>query len=58
MMARTQPGSGSKHVRQACKVEALMSRYRASRVSAHAVNFAGGILIGGIIVLFVWLNVG
>ena len=58
MMARTQPGSGINHVRQACKVEALISRYRASRVSAHAVNFARGVLIGGIIVLFVWLNVG
>ena len=34
-----------------------MSRYRASRVSGHAVNFAGGVLIGGIVVMFVWLMV-
>jgi hypothetical protein len=58
MMACTQPGDESKHVRQACKVQALMSRYRASGVLGHAVNFAGGVLIGGIIVLFVWMNVG
>lgn len=58
MMASTQPGGGSKHVRQACKVQALMSRYRASGVSGDAVNFAGGVLIGGITVLFVWLMVG
>ena len=35
-----------------------MSRYRASGDSGHAVNFAGGVLIGGLIVLFVWLMVG
>ncbi len=58
MMASTQPGGGSKHVHQACKTQASMSRYRASGVSGHAVNFARGVLIGGIIVLFVWLNVG
>ena len=58
MMASTQPGGRSKHVRQACKVQALMNRYRASGASGHAVNFAGGVLIGGIIVLFVWLKVG
>jgi hypothetical protein len=57
MMACTQPGDESKHVRQACKVQALMSRYRAS-VSGHAVNFARGLVIGGIIVLFFWLMVG
>ena len=58
MMAGTQPGGGSKRVRQARKVQALMSRYRASGVLGHAVNFAGGVLIGGIIVLFFWLMVG
>ena len=58
MMACTQPGGGSEHVRQACKVQALMSRYRASGVLGHAVNFARGVVIGGIIVLFVWLKVG
>ena len=58
MMAGTQPGGRRKHVRQARKVQALMNRYRASDVSGHAVNFTGGVLIGGIIVLFVWLMVG
>jgi hypothetical protein len=58
MTAFAQPGGGSKHVRQARKVKALMRRYRASGVSEHAVNFARGVLIGGIIVLFVWLIVG
>ena len=55
MKACTQPGGGIKRGRRAFKVQALMSRYRASGVLGHAVNFAGGILIGGIIVLFVWL---
>ena len=58
MMASMQPGGGSKHVRQTCKAQALMRRYRASGVSGHAVNFAGGVVIRGIIVLFVWLMVG
>ena len=58
MKARTQPGGGSKQVRQAFKVQTLMSRYRASGVLGHAVNFAGGVLIGGIVVLFGWLMVG
>jgi hypothetical protein len=58
MMVRTEPGSESKHVRLACKAQALMIRYRASGVLAHAVNFAGGVVIGGIFVLFVWLVVG
>jgi len=53
----TQPGGGSKHVRQTCKAQALMNRYRASGVSGHAVNFAGGVVIGGIVVLVVWLMV-
>jgi hypothetical protein len=35
-----------------------MSRYRASGVSGHRVHFAGGVVIGVIIVLFVWLMVG
>ena len=58
MMASTQPGGGSKHVRQARKVHALMSRYRASGALGHAVNFAEGVAIGGIIVLLFWLMVG
>ena len=58
MMALMHPGGGSKHVRQACKAHALMSRYRASGVLGHAVNFVGGVLIGGIIVLFFLLMVG
>jgi len=58
MMADTQPGGGSKHMRQACKVQALMGRYRASGDLGHAASFARGVLIGGIIVLFVWLMVG
>jgi hypothetical protein len=36
----------------------LISRYRASGVLGHAVNFAGGVLIGGIVVLFGWLMFG
>jgi hypothetical protein len=35
-----------------------MSRNRTSGVLGDAVNFAGGVLIGGIIVLFVWLMIG
>jgi hypothetical protein len=58
MMVRTQPGSESKHVRLACSAQALMSRYRASGVLAHAVNFAGGVFVGCIIVLFVLLTLG
>ena len=58
MMARTQPGSESKHVSLACKAQALLSRYRASGVLAHAVNLAGGVFVGGMMVLFVWLTVG
>jgi hypothetical protein len=58
MNACTQPGGGSKHVRQACKAQALRSRYRASGALGHAVNFAGGVAIGGIIVLFFCLMVG
>lgn len=58
MIACTQPGGGSKHVRQVCKAQASMSRYRASGVSGHRVHFAGGVVIGVIIVLFVWLMVG
>jgi hypothetical protein len=44
-------------MRQAWKAQALMNRYRASGSSGHAVNFARGLLIGGIIVLFILLNV-
>jgi uncharacterized membrane protein YciS (DUF1049 family) len=56
MMACPQPGSRSKHARLARKAHALMTRYRAS--CALAVNFAGGVVIGAIIVLFVWLMLG
>ena len=58
MMASTQPGSERKPVRQVRKVQALMSRYRASGALGHAANLAGGVAIGGIIVLFFWLMVG
>ena len=34
-----------------------MSRYRASAVSWHAINFLKGVLIGGVIVLLVGLMV-
>ena len=47
MKACTHPSVESKHVRQACKTQALMSRYRASGALGHDVNFAGGVLIGG-----------
>ena len=57
MMASTQPGGRSKHVRQAWKAQALMNRYRASGSSGHAVNFATGVFIGAVIVLFVWLMI-
>jgi hypothetical protein len=58
MMGCTQPGGESQPVRQGCKVQALISHYRASGVLGHAVNFAGGVLVGGIVVLFGWLMVG
>ena len=58
MMASTQPAGASTHERQACRVRAPMRRYRARGVSAHAVNFARGVFIGTVIVLFVLLNVG
>ena len=53
-----QPGGRSKHVRQACKVQTLISRYWARGVLGQATNFAGGVFVGGIIVLFGWLLVG
>jgi hypothetical protein len=34
-----------------------MNRYRASSSLEHAVNFARGLLIGGVIVLCFWLMV-
>ena len=45
-------------MRRAYKAHAFMSCYRASGGLGHAVNFAGGVVIGGIIVLFFWLMVG
>ena len=47
----------SKHVRQARKVQALINRHWARGVLGQAANFAGGVFIGGIIVLFVWLMI-
>jgi hypothetical protein len=32
-------------------------RYRANGVLEHAINFAKGVLIGSIVVLFVWANI-
>ena len=58
MKKSTQSGGGSKHVRQACKAQTLRNRYRASGALGHAVNFAGGVAIGSIIVLFFCLMVG
>ena len=57
MMARTQLVGWGKRTRRAGKVQALMNRYRADGVLEHAVNFAKGVPIGGIIVLFVWVNI-
>ena len=57
MMARTQLVAWGKRARGTGRVQALMNRYRASGVLEHAVNFAKGILIGGSVVLFVWLNI-
>jgi len=56
MRACTQPGGSN--LRQARQVQALLSRYRASGVLGHALNFAGGVLIGGIVVLFAWRMIG
>ena len=56
MMARTQRVGRGKRARSG-KLQALMNRYRASGALEHAVNFAKGILIGGVIVLLVWLNI-
>ena len=58
MKACTQPGGGTKHVRRAFKIQVLVSRYRASGVLGPAVNFAGGVAIGGVIALLFWLMVG
>jgi len=44
-------------VRLAYKAHALVSRYAARGVLAHAANFAAGVVIGGIIILFFWLMV-
>ena len=57
MMARTQLVGWGKRGRRAGTLQALMNRYRANGVLEHAVNFAKGVLIGGVIVLFVWLNI-
>ncbi len=58
MMACAQPDGGSKHVRPAWKAQTLRNRYRASGALGHAVNFAGGVAIGGVIALLFWLMVG
>ena len=42
---------------QTRKVHLWMRRHRANRDSEHAINFAKGVLIGGIIVLIVGLMV-
>jgi hypothetical protein len=55
--ACTQPGGGS-NLRHARQVQALLRRYRAGGGLGHALNFAGGVLIGGIVVLFAWLMIG
>jgi hypothetical protein len=57
MMARTHLIAWGKRARGTGRVQALINRCRASGVLDHAVNFAKGILIGGSIVLFVWLNI-
>jgi hypothetical protein len=58
MMASAQPGAGSNHVRAACMPQPLRIRYRAAGTLRRAINFAGGVAIGGIIALFFWLMVG
>lgn len=58
MTAYTQPGGESKHLRQTRKVRVLKNRYRAGGPQGHFVNFAKGLLIGGLFVLFMWLNFG
>jgi len=57
MMARIQLVGWGKRARRVSKLQALMNRYRANGVLEHAVNFAKGVLIGGVIVLFIWLNI-
>ena len=57
MMARTQLVGWANRERRADKLQALINRYRTNGVLEHAVNFAKGVLIGGVIVLFVWLNI-
>jgi hypothetical protein len=58
MMASAQLDDGSKHAPPAYRAQALRGRYRASESLRHAVNFAGGVAIGGIIALLFWLMVG
>jgi hypothetical protein len=58
MMAFMHRAARSKHVRRAYKAHAFVSGYRASGVLGHAVNFARGVLIGGIVVLLFWHMVG
>jgi hypothetical protein len=57
MTALTHLLAWGKRARPTGRVRALMNRHRASDVREHAVNFAKGILIGGSIALFVWLNI-
>jgi hypothetical protein len=58
MMAGTKPGREREPVRRTNRVQALRRRSRASAVLEDAVNFSGGFLIGGIIVLLAWLMIG
>ena len=57
MTAYIQPGGETKHPKRTRTVRILINRYRASRTLGHVVNFAKGVLIGGIVVLFISLMV-
>jgi type III secretory pathway component EscV len=50
-------GGESKNMNQTRKARTSMSRYFASAVSWHAMNFVKGVLIGGVVVLLVGLMV-
>jgi hypothetical protein len=49
--------AGSRHISGARNARALTSPYRANRVSGHAANFATGVFIGAVFVLFVFLMI-
>jgi hypothetical protein len=58
MMAFWHWGGKSEEARLAHKAHALVSLYDGSGVLPHVLNFAGGVIIGCMIVVFFWLTVG